>query len=485
MIRITRHFLYKRGRFLYYQNMIETLRYFFESNTLLVFFVYGQVFFVLGLAIALQSWRHSRLELARSLRWLAAFGIVHGIHEWGTIFIPMQAASETVLFTLLHIFQVFTLAISFGFLFQFGVDLFRQHWSWLIYLPSIVVICWGIVFVVPNFFSGNWTTLWHTNASIWARYLIGFPAGLLSAFGLRYQAEKQIKPLNLSNIYRTLQVAGLALGGYAIVSGLIVPPGNFFPANFLNSEFLATTIGIPAPILRSLAGLIIAVTVIRALEVFNVEVDRQIEQMQFEQNVMAERERIGRDLHDGAMQKVYTAGLMIESMRNKATDNEQLMKRIDRAMIATNEAIAGLRDYMVGLRPNPSSESLVEALQQQTADPQINTLVSVKLILDLPQTMTLEPIQTTRVLAILREALANAARHSQARQVTVKAFQEKGNFVLTIIDDGCGFLHGKNGNGYGLRDMRDQARLLAGQLRIQSEPNQGTLITLVVPWEDV
>jgi hypothetical protein len=57
-----------------------------------IFFIYGLAFFSLGLAIAMQSRRHSRLELARSLKWLAAFGITHGFYEWGDIFIPMQAA---------------------------------------------------------------------------------------------------------------------------------------------------------------------------------------------------------------------------------------------------------------------------------------------------------------------------------------------------------------------------------------------------------
>jgi uncharacterized membrane protein YeiB len=49
----------------------------------LVIFVYGLTFFIMGLAIFLQSRRHSRLRLARDLHWLAAFGILHGVHEWG------------------------------------------------------------------------------------------------------------------------------------------------------------------------------------------------------------------------------------------------------------------------------------------------------------------------------------------------------------------------------------------------------------------
>ena len=78
----------------------------------------------MGLAIVLQSRRASRLELARSLGWLAAFGIIHGLNEWADLFIPIQAAytSETLI-RLLYILQLVLLSFSFAFLFQFGVSL--------------------------------------------------------------------------------------------------------------------------------------------------------------------------------------------------------------------------------------------------------------------------------------------------------------------------------------------------------------------------
>ena len=64
---------------------------------------------------------------------------------------------------------------------------------------------------------------------------------------------------------------------------------------------------------RSLIGLVMAVTIIRALEIFEVETDRRIEALEQRSIINAERERIARELHDGAIQKVYTAGLLVES----------------------------------------------------------------------------------------------------------------------------------------------------------------------------
>src|SRR5512147_1312672 len=96
----------------------------FAENERLILFLYGLVFFVMGLAIVLQSRRASRLELARSLGWLAAFGITHGLNEWGDLFIPIQAAytPQTVI-RLLYLVQLVLLSVSFACLLQFGVSL--------------------------------------------------------------------------------------------------------------------------------------------------------------------------------------------------------------------------------------------------------------------------------------------------------------------------------------------------------------------------
>src|SRR5512139_4077322 len=106
--------------------MAELLHNLFTANHIIVLSTYGQVFFVLGLSIALQSWRHSRLALARSLKWLAAFGFAHGLNEWGDLFIPIQAAYlSPATIELLQILHLLLLAASFACLFQFGVALLK------------------------------------------------------------------------------------------------------------------------------------------------------------------------------------------------------------------------------------------------------------------------------------------------------------------------------------------------------------------------
>ncbi|MCL4267375.1 MAG: hypothetical protein KJ069_29630 [Anaerolineae bacterium] len=420
--------------------MVEALNHFFELNRPLVFFVYGQVFFVMGLAIALQSRHHSRLELARSLGWLAAFGLVHGLHEWGAVFIPIQAVYvDTAVIQLLEALHVILLALSFSFLLQFGVELLRNWQPRLVILPLLMTLLWAFIFVIPGLaWHGDFAD-WHQQASIWARYLLGFTGGVVAAVGLYYQAQRYIKPLNVPSIYRMLQVAGICLLTYAVLGGLIVPGGLFFPANWLNETAVPSALGVPVPVFRSIAGLVFAIAIIRALNVFDVEVDRLIEGMQIEQSLTMERERIGRELHDGALQEVYSAGLIVASARRKLAQEPALAEqRLERAIQAIDGAIASLRVYMGELRDAPTMHSLPEILQQQTADARLTALLDVELALDLPATAVFSPIQTHHIAAIVNEALSNAARHAQAHHVWIKGNIISERLCLTITDDGRG-----------------------------------------------
>jgi signal transduction histidine kinase len=465
--------------------MVTSLHHFFELNATLVFFGYGLVFFVLGLAVALQSRRHSRLEMAGGMGWLAAFGLTHGFFEWGLVFIPVQATylaePVIVLFDSLH---AVLLALSFTFLFQFGVEMLHKRWRRIVAIPLLVMVAWMLWFVMPGFGASSSPEQWHQQASIWARYLIGFPAGITAATGLRYQAEHNIKPMNLKQIYKTLRVAGVAILAYAVFGGLVVPAGDFFPARVLNEEVFMERSGIPVAVFRSITGLILTVAIIRALEVFDLEVDHLIEQTGIERNLRQERERIGRELHDSTIQTIYTAGLLVESTFQKLPSNSAEAKRLERSMDVLNEAIAGLRAYIDDLRPLAADSSLADAIQALVTDEGMASLVNVQLELDLPEKASFSPVRTPHILAILGEALSNTARHSQAHQVKVSAYKHGDQFSLVIEDDGRGYMDASNNSGYGLRNMRDRARLLGGSLAIDTQPGRGTRVTLTAPWQE-
>ncbi|MBI3760843.1 MAG: sensor histidine kinase, partial [Chloroflexi bacterium] len=93
------------------------------------------------------------------------------------------------------------------------------------------------------------------------------------------------------------------------------------------------------------------------------------------------------------------------------------------------------------------------------------------------------PVRTDHVLAILGEALSNTVRHARARQVKVTARRVEGRLKLNVEDDGVGLPRDPEA-GYGLRNMRDRARLLGGTLEVTGPSGKGTTVKLDMPWED-
>ena len=462
--------------------MISIFHEWFSLNRPLIFFLYGQVFFVLGLAISLTPRRYSRLNLARSLPWLAGFGFLHSLNEWGDVFIPIQSQFLGEPFVaILGTFQHILLAISFTSLFQFGIELllpFPVKWRWLRFLPAGFFMIWLIgPFWIGLGLSQN-IEEWHNLVNVIARYGLCLPGGFISAIGLLHQTQLQINFLGLPKIGRTLKIAAGALVAYGILGGLIVPAASFFPANIVNVNTFTAIMIVPPPVFRSLAGLVLAITIIRAMEVFDIKTDRMIRQMEESQVVAIDHEQIARDLHDGALQQVYAAGLLAQSLQRQAKGS--LADGIKRLVITINQAIDQLRAFLPLLQPEPKSIELVKALEPIIED--ARQALPVETFWDTPNSHLLSPEQTSHVVAFTAEALSNAIRHSQTKKIEIFMEFVEGHLRLTVRDYGKG-LPPVVVSGYGLRNMRDRSRLLCAELKFDSPSGKGTRVTLDLPVE--
>lgn len=454
------------------------MKEFFELNRPIVLFLYGQAFFVMGLAIFLQSRRYSRLQLARDLRWLAAFGILHGLHEWGMVFIPIQSTYLPIPYTsLLQTVQVILLAVSYTCLCLFGAAALAEQWKAGRRLALGLSLAWCAIFGVSLQLCPDQES-WLLFASAWARYLLGFPGSILTAFGLRYHAGTRAMSIGGTTIEHTLHVTSYTFGVYAILGGLLVTPTPVFPANFLNRSLIENLIGIPVEVYRSIAGAIMAVSIIRALEVFDIEEDRLIESMEVEHIRAAERDRIGQEIHDGAMQGVYSVSLILDSMQPHVADHKKAAGRLEQARHVLEDVIADLRRYMVSLRVQAPEVSLAESLEQMASNPRFSSLVDI--VLNLETVPDLSPGQAGHLLAITQEALSNAVRHARASRVTITLTREQDGLIFRIEDDGQGFDETAIAPHFGLRTMRDQARLIGAKLSLDSHPGKGTAIELVL-----
>ncbi len=461
------------------------IRTFVELNREIIVFAYGLSFFVLGVVIAFQSRNYSRLDLARSLSWLAAFGLLQGLYEWGELFSPFQEKYLAMpAIELLHVTHLVFLGLSVACLFEFGVALLRPFGRarWLRGVPAALLIAWAVFCfaLLPRLTSD--IVVWHNTTEALARYIMVFPAGLLAAYGLRQQTYQRIAPLNVPHVFNMLRVAGVALVLYAFFGGLIPPPVTFFPGNVLNTVTFEQAAGVPPSVFQSLIGLVLAITFIRALDIFNVETARHIEAMEQQQILSAERERIARDLHDGVIQKVYTAGLLVTSAQQHAEPGSAIATRLTTATAVLNDAIADLRRNVGELHPTAPDETLSAALHRLASDPRFRSLVDISLDLDLPDTDELSTARAEHVVAIVTEALSNVVRHAQARQALIAARRTNNHLSVMVKDNGIG-LSPTAAPGYGLRNMHDRAKLLSGELNITGS-SKGTIVQLEIPWKD-
>ncbi len=463
-----------------------------EVNWVILYFVYGQVFFITGLVTGLQWRRQSELELARPLPWLAAFGIAHGLNEWGYIFVPLQALYlADLVVRLMIVGHLLLLAVSFFFLLQFGIELVLPRLPrrrWLRLLPAGVLILWAVAVFVRGVLVQDPLNVLGAIGDGWSRYALSFPGSLLASVGLFYQA-RQVREMGFRRIHLYLTGAALAFAVYGLVGGLIVPTAPTFPANLLNYSLLDQTVHVPAPVFRSICGLAMAFFIVRSLDVFQAETDRRIEEMERTQLLVADRERIGRELHDGIIQNIYAAGLNLEDARHLVVENPaQAQRRIGRVMDALNRTIEDIRRYIFDLRSAEQSRELESVLEELVRDLRLDTLLEVDLEVVGQRCCWLESDDVAQITQIIREALSNVVQHAQARCVAV-TLEYGGEFTsLTIADDGQGadLYTARDGHrlGQGIANMRARAKVMSAQLVLDSQPGRGFKVVLTIPCEN-
>ena len=493
----------------------------FETNRIIVLSVYGQVFFVMGLAVALQSRRRSQLPLARPLGWLAAFGILHGLMEWGYLFVPIQAGflPQPVIEALL-LLQLVMKPISFALLFQFGVELLLSTRDarddtrlvaghpWLRWVPSASVLLWVVATLslsatLPADFApdrGPWLRADEIGPAlaavgaplsvgdVVARLMIALPASMVVAVGLRH-TTRLLGPVAGRGVTTALGAASIAFVIYGVLAGLVPLPAPFPPASLLNGRIVLETLGVPIEVFRSLTGLAIALAVIRSLELFEQETDRALADARRREMLLRERERIGRDLHDGIIQSIYAAGLHLEQATAEVAPEQAATRaRIGTVMSELNRITSDIRSTIFDLRSGELEARDAEAIVLAVADElQAHTLVRLDIHGEGLFRPRLRQDQAEQLHHLVTEAFSNILRHAHAGSVTVRMVCTQRRFSLEIRDDGRGFdasavpERGRRGRAQGLANMRRRAELLGGELTIESEPGRGSALSLTMP----
>ena len=201
--------------------------------------------------------------------------------------------------------------------------------------------------------------------------------------------------------------------------------------------------------------------------------------------ILEERDRFGMDLHDGIIQSIYGAGLVLEHTRlHLQEDPLKAQERIQQAIDSLNRTIHDLRSYILDLRPRQlGDENLMNGLSQLVAEFRENTLAKANLTGQPADVAGLLQLHATALFHICQEALANIAKHAGAKEVDVKLWATPERIMLEIRDDGDGFeLTATNSKlGHGLSNMRTRIQQVGGEMEISSVVGEGTTITVWVP----
>jgi two-component system sensor histidine kinase DesK len=189
---------------------------------------------------------------------------------------------------------------------------------------------------------------------------------------------------------------------------------------------------------------------------------------------VAERERIARDLHDvlGHTLSVITLKSELAS-KLVERDPQRAGKEIREVEQISRQALSEVRDAIRGYR----SQGLVAELAQAKS-----TLETAGLTVqcDAATSMKLPAVQESVLSLAVREAVTNVVRHAQARTCRMRLEQHSGSCRLEIHDDGCGT---SQGEGNGLRGMRERVEMLGGTLNRTTEA--GTKLTITLPLKEV
>ncbi len=199
-------------------------------------------------------------------------------------------------------------------------------------------------------------------------------------------------------------------------------------------------------------------------------------------NSVAERVRLGRELHDNICQTLYAVCLTLESVQKKNTLAPEMKQRVDLCMTELRRLNQEVRTYLQELEPaRVNGQAFAGAVAGMLAAFRAEEGVRIEQRLDEEAVAFIPPQQTADIMNILREAVSNSLRHGQARHITLLAGRSDQEIALAVQDDGTGFTASAGGTGHGLPNMQARAAALGGNVQVESTPGKGTRVLLTLP----
>ena len=202
----------------------------------------------------------------------------------------------------------------------------------------------------------------------------------------------------------------------------------------------------------------------------------------------AERARVARELHDGAVQSLIAVEMQVDVLRRQAEANRPIDGELGRIQSLLREEVLKLRELMQQMKAiDVDAQRLLPALRDAVERFQRETGINARFVTDV-EVIELPQRVCRELLRIVQEGLVNVRKHSGARHALIRLSSSPDTLTLTLEDDGKGFSFAGRYNdqqleeaGKGPMIIRERVRLIGGQLTVESNPGQGTRLEVIVP----
>jgi len=464
----------------------------------------------MGLAITLEAGRGSDERLRSALRPLAAFGVLHGLHEWIEMFqilrlLPVQEEMHLIWERV----RVAILAFSFLSLAAFGSSLLtrdKQTQRLSLMVPLLLAAVWGFGLLILRDRYTLPSELWDV-ADVWSRYSLAIPSALFASAGLVAQ-QRAFRRAGLARFGQDSLWAAVAFAWYGIIGHAFTRPSPLPPSNVINQVLFQQLFGFPVQLLRAGAAGLASVFVTRFLRSFEVERQSQMAALQAERleeaqrreamrgellkRVVAaqeaERQRIARELHDETGQAMTAIGLGLRGVSTTLrVDTDKAASNLRQLEGLVAHSLDELQRIISDLRPSHLDDlGLPAALRWYAGEIHNRASLDVNVHIE-GEYRALPQIVKTGLFRIVQEALTNVVKHADADTANVHLRYGKENITLDVVDDGVGFslavasMDTKRPS-WGLVGMEERANELGGKFSVASQPGKGTRVQVVIPY---
>lgn len=475
--------------------------------TFLVFFVYGLAFFGMGITMAIESGRAPALAQARALRPLAAFGLIHGAHEWMEAYLLQAVALGIPLPAWLPWLRLAFLISSFTSLFWYGILMLLRVSPENAGKPTLRFSIFGFyaIFIIGNAIGAHSVSPIPLVPLLDAlgRYLLAVPAAMLAALAQRAQAREMFLN-NRTRLSSSLTIASFWFAVYSLTQ-LFVHPLEMFPVRYINEAVFLTITGFPIQLLRTIAAVMITYGLVRSTQYMEeerkgelfaaqqsrleaLEQQEEIRRELLRHTVQAqedERARIARELHDETAQILSAFILELAALRELTKRRPQIYSIVDRLQDLSGQMSQGLYSLVHDLRPAQLDDlGLVPAIQSLLNNECCPKGLAVTFEVNGTQ-KRLDTLIETVLFRVTQEALANVQRHAGTHKATVCLDYGQKVVTLGVLDSGKGFDPNeplRPPRGWGLEGMRERVEAVGGRLVLHSAPGHGTTVQVVIPF---